>query len=77
MTKKPTNEQTFVKITNKMIYQEIKDNKKFLIGRIDRIEDQLIIMNGNVKTNRRWLLGLTTTFGGAFIFVVGWLIRLA
>ena len=58
-------DKTFMRITNKMIYDQIVETK-------EKVHE----INGNIRTHRRWLTILSTAFGTGFLFIIGWLIKI-
>lgn len=76
---KSNNGNTFVKITNREVFEEIKSMKeielKGINEKIANIETKITEMNKNQeltnKWHRRWLTALTTLLVSSMLFVLG------
>ena len=56
--------KTFVKVTNEDIYKLVQE-----------IHEQTKLTNGRLKWHQKWLIGLTSAFSGALLFILTILFR--
>lgn len=63
-------EKTFVRITQKDVFNEIKR----LGDTLNEVHTQVKLTNGSIKLHRAWLGGLTIVSGSMFLYLLGLII---
>ncbi len=69
MKKKNNNDDTFIRITNRDIWNEIRD----IHNKLDHIKDLAEETNGKVKFHQKLLFGI----GPILLAIIGWLLLIS
>lgn len=80
--KRKEGEDTFIRITNKDIWEKLNDLKKLQqehkeesTKKLNEMLNKQDLTNGKVMLHRKWLIGLTSTGLALFVTLIGFIIE--